>query len=799
MARLTDDELLSICESEIASASGTTHGELADERAKAMEYYLGEPFGDEKEGRSQVVLTDVRDTVEAMMPQLMRIFADAENLVEFDPVGPEDEEPAQQESDRVNHAFWKDNSGFTNLYVFCKDALLSKTGNLKVWWEEEQTEREEYKGLTDVELAQLLDDTSYDRKIVEYEPTEDGHHIVFLTVKSGGRVNIEPVTPEEFGVASDSRSPYPEDSRFVWQKVKKSYSDLLDDGYDKKTLERLPSNENAETQETLSRRHLSDETESMYSSSHLRMQTYWITECYLRIDRDDDGVPELLKVTLATGAYASTGATLLDVEEVDAMPFFTASPILLTHKFHGLSIADLVMDLQRIKSTILRQILDNAYLANNQQKAANERVNLDDLLTSRPGGVVRIDGEGDIGGSLMPIVSTPLPAETFGLMQYFDSVRKDRTGSSEEVPGLDTKSLANINSGVAAIVYDQARARVELIARILAEVALKPLMRRIHTLLQKNQSKEEVVKLRGQWVPVNPSEWKERKNMTVQVGLGISSRERRLVALDAIAERQSQIVAGGGMGTLLMPEHLYAQLHDHAEALGMEPSKFYQDPRELPPKQPEGPSAQDQAMILTAQAQMGAAQAQNDKNKVEMAKAQADVQIRQMELAASQRELELKRQTEALKGDLAELKSQRETAEKNSKVMIEAEIKTREHEIKLNDQRLRDSQEAAKREVDMYKAVLASGTQLTIEQMKAMGMDVPQEEKPDISALVNESVSALVAPLQAELLEEKMRREEVEKRAREPKAVKRDAQGLIVAIGDIPVVRDESGMVQSIG
>ncbi len=807
MARLTDDEIAAICGAEIDAASGYSSGELSQERAEAMDYYLGEPYGDEQEGRSQVRTREVLDTVESIMPQLMRIYADVDNMVVFDAVGPEDESQAQQESDRVNDCFWRDNRGFWNLYSFCKDALLSKTGCLKVWFDDaKRQEREEYRALNDFELAQLLHEDGVEREVLEHELTEEGHHVVFLAKSGAGKVVIEPVTPEEFGINRDARSPYVQDGQFVYHRVRKRYSELVEEGYSRKLLDSLPSNDDTETEERLARRHLSDESDTMRFENHRTMRTIWVTECYVRMDRDDDGLDELLKVTLATGASGSgAGGRLMGIEEVDEIPFFTASPVPITGKFYGLSVADLVKDIQRIRSTLLRSVLDNTYLANNLRTHINENVNLDDMLTRRPGGLVRHKKETSPGANMAPEPYYPLPQHTFPLMEYMDSLRKDRTGVGDEVPGLDAMSLANVNTGVAALAFDQARMRIELIARIFAEVAFRPMFRYIHELLIKHQDKREVARMRGKWVEINPSEWRHRENMTVQVGIGISSRERRLMGIEQIMAKQGEVVQSGGMNVLLGPQHIYQSLHDYTDALGLEPGKYWQDPAELPPQQPEGPSIQEQALMAQAQAQLMAAQAAKDRNQVEVVKAQISERVQAAQAQATMREAEAKRALEGMRGQLDLLKAEAQRESATGKAALEAEVKRHQMQIEAAEMRLKDQQEADKREVELYRALLQSGTQLTQEQMKLSGAEnggaagLFSDLQAQTGDAIRQVASELAEAMRAELGEVKAQILEDREARKAPRAIKRDKQGLIIAIGDSPVARDESGKVVQIG
>ena len=442
-----------------------------------------------------------------MLPSLIRIFTDVDNLCRFDPVNADDIEQAKIETEVVNHVYWKQNKGFYNTYTMIKDALLSKTGILKIYWDDTPTEtKQSYEGLDEMQLGELMMDTAIEREILEFEQTEQGFDVTFRETTAKGSIKIEPVPPEEFGIARNARSPYSEDSNFCYHRTEKSFSELVEMGYDVETIRGLPYDDDVLTPEQLARYADSDSQMPFDYSSTESMRMYWISECYVRVDRDGDGIAELFKVCMAGGNYSATSSQLLSIEPVDFMPFACVSPILMPHKFYGLSIADLTMDIQLIKSTLTRSMLDNTYLSNNSRTAVNDQhVNLDDLLTSRPGGVVRFKGDGGAGSYITPLPHNPLPPEAFSMMSYLDDVRKQRTGVGNEVGGLDSNALANVNTGVAALAYDAARMKIELIARIIAEVGFRTVFKLIHKLLMTHQDREMVVNVSGEFGAFNPS------------------------------------------------------------------------------------------------------------------------------------------------------------------------------------------------------------------------------------------------------------------------------------------------------
>lgn len=802
--KLSDEEVKSICESEMQSSTGWQSGELSKERSDAMDYYTGQPYGDEEEGQSQVVTREVLDTVEWMLPSLMRIFTDQENAVEFSPVGEEDIDAAEQETDTISHVFWQQNDGFLNLYTFIKDALLSKNGVLKIFWNDDpEEEREEYEGLNDIELSLLFQDESWDREVVKHELNEDGtHNIIVVSSRNKGKIDVIPCPPEEIGVNRDARSPDIQDCSWVHHSSKKTKAELVEAGYDRKKIQNLPSSADVNSQEDISRRHLSDEQDYGSDGDHWSMESVWITECYLRLDRNDDGVAELLKVTMA-GKGSEDGSTLLDIEEVDVIPFVSFSPILLTHKYYGLSVADLVMDIQRIKSALLRGSLTNMYLANNQRTHINGQVNLDDMLVSRPGGVIRHEGNAPPAQNFAPHPHQPVPQQCFDLIGYMDEERKDRTGVSDTTAGLDASALSNVNTGVAMLAFDAQRMKIELIARICAEIGLRPAYRMMHMLLRKHQDKEMIIRLRDKFVPVDPSTWKERTDMTVLVGLGQTSRERRLMALEKTMMNQAQAMRAGL--PIVQPMNMYEAAVDYTETMGIKGvNKYFTDPRMIPPEPPK-----PDPLMIQAQAMLIEAQSKQEGNKVDMAKIQSEEKLSLATHMQKQQEMALKGQIEEMKGQLTMLKTGTDAQSQGSKQRFEEQKLMMQTQIQGLETVLRNVQESNKRDMEQYRADLQSWTSLEQQRMSVLGQSVVQvegkaKEVEDETNRAKGDMTALVGELQSAL--EQSHQMLVESRAQLEKAgaprkrrIVRDDDGLAVAIDDMDIERDGEGNIISIG
>ena len=637
--KLTDKELLTIVDGEFSGAMGKPDGDISEERAKAWSFYLAKPLGNEIEGQSQVVSADVSEVVDSIMPSLLRIFTTADNLVSFDPVNEDDEPKAAQESDYVNYVFFKQNPSFLILYTWFLDALVQKNGIVKAWWDKrEKVTTESYEGLTEDELATLMDDD-------ELEPLEKEERQVTYTIPQQtpmgmmpvptpmtvydvefkrtckyGEVCVEPVPPEQYRISADSRSLDPSKARMVGQERDDvTRTELLAMGFDKEVVDKLPAHSptgiKTAGREMTTRYDKGDEQED--SSSDRSMDKILLREAYIMVDYDGDGVAELRQVYTA-------GNEVLGNELVDRSPFHVISPSILPHKHFGKSTAEKVMDIQEVQTTLLRQTLTNLYHSNNPGTAVWEHGigenTLDDLLTTRVGRVVRFNRP--VNESFAPM-SVPFTAQgSFPMMEYFDKLKRDRTGISSDSQGLSPDALKNIQTSVLAASVDMSRMKIEAIARIFAETGIKSLMMHIHELCLKYQDREKIVKLRGTWVPINPTEWRERTEMTINIGLGIGTREQNLLHLNAIAEKQAAIVQAGGMNLVVTPKNIFNTCSELVKNANLKtPAMFFTDPGDAkaPPPSDEQLKVQQQAQQLEQRRQqLDAMDAQIKQQKVQL-------------------------------------------------------------------------------------------------------------------------------------------------------------------------------------
>jgi hypothetical protein len=681
---MDDNKLKGILDSEIVNSIGFVDTETTEARRKALTYYNREPYGNEVEGRSSIVTGEVAEVVDGALPQLLRIFTQSDELVRFEPKGAGDEEGAKQATDYCNLVFFHDNDGVILMHNWFKDALLQKNGIVKYWWEEsEDPIKEKYKNLNADELTLLLADGQME--VISQNITQVGvdpmgmplmaYDVTVKKKKEAGRIKIECVPPEEFLISKRDKNI--KDARFCAHRVMLSRSDLIAAGYDKDVVDNLPSySDLTYTPERIARfdrGEMPDETQSLDFS----MQEIEVYECYIRTDVDGDGMAELLKVT-----YAGM-SEILDQEEVDHVPFASICPIPMPHKFFGQSLADRAMDIQLIKSTITRQILDNLYLTNMPRMTAIDgQVNMDDLLTVAPNGVVRMKSQGAVQALTVP----PTAAQSFPMLDYMDQVLQKRSGVTQTSQGLDPNILQNTTATAIAAMQQAGSGRLEMIARIFADTGVKDLFAGIFHLLCKYQDKERVLRLRGKYVNVDPRNWKTNYDVSINVGLGTGNKDQQMAMAAMVLQKQEQILSTQGFANPLVTVGQYRNtLGRFIEAAGYKDSnEFFKEispeldaaiSQPQPPQQmPLDPAvqaymAQTQAQIQGDQAKL---QAQIEANKF---KAQSDLQI---EREKNTLEIQLAREKAAAEIQLARDKAAAQIELKSAELQADTRLKAAE-------------------------------------------------------------------------------------------------------------------------
>jgi hypothetical protein len=571
-----NDSLVNVIGSHIDDSLGFITTDTQLERAAALEYYLREPYGNEVEGRSQIVTGEVAEVVDGALPQIMKVFTTNSKAVEFEPVNAGDGALAEQVTQYVNHIFYKDNNGFEIMHDWFKDGLLQKVGIVKAYWNDKKnTTTEKYQNLTEDELAMLMQDEEVEvveqeevEEVIEQEPqpsvdpmtgqpmmNEVGEPMMmevppiintYYNVKckrtiDSSKVKIENVAPEEFLI--DKRATTIQDADFVAQRSLVTRSDLIAMGYDPEIVDELSTGDLLDfTPERVARYGAGEEPFNTNNSDDESMERIEYYECYVKTDLDKDGVAELHRVCYADNK-------VLMHEECDYVPFHSVCPIPIPHKFFGQSLADRAMDLQLIKSTVTRQMLDNLYLTNNYRVGAVEgQVNLDDLVTSTAGGVIRIKNP----NALVPMTVQSSAAQSFPMLEYLDSVQAKRSGVSDAQQGLNPDLLSNVTATAVSAMTSASQGKLELIARIFADTGVSSLFKGILALICKYQNKERIIKVHNSFVPMNPREWTTQYNLTVNVGLGTGGKQEQLATMQMILQKQEEVIKGYGLNNPLV-------------------------------------------------------------------------------------------------------------------------------------------------------------------------------------------------------------------------------------------------------
>jgi len=713
---MDDRELVAIIRAQRDDSLGMEDGDLSNQRATALNHYHGRPYGNEVEGKSQVVSRDLSEAVDWALPAVMRVFTQSCAVGEFDPVGPDDEEQAKQESDYTNQVIMKDNNGFMVLHDAFKDTLILKNGYVKHFWDESEKITEEcYSGLTMEQVVMMIQDL--ESQGAEVEITEQEEKVTEIMTPAGpvptslldidlkvkrkkGKVSVMAVPTEEIRVSRRCRGSL-QDSPFTEHVTRKTRSELIEMGMPRSFVDELPSFTDQDTDtQTRARDSVIDESDRLDTSFVDRsMDEIEFCEAYIRVDYDGDGVAELRKVVTVADRIPPGDDWN---EAIEAVPITAFVAKRVPHRHVGESLDDELADLQEIQTVLKRQMLDNIYLTNNQQWLVNERVNLTDFLSSTPGGVKRVKGDMDVGGSAIPVVSAPILNQILPAIDYYDKVKENRTGITKASTGMDPDVLKQTTKGAFMENLNRASQKVEMITRMLAESGVKELFLQVHGLLVRHQDKARMVKMRGKWVNVNPQEWKERTDLTVNVGLGTGNEEERRQKLLLVGGLQDRLGAQGMVG----PKQAYALFEDIAKTLGFDmPEKYI-----LSPESPE-----------FAQIQRQRNSQPNPHLAVDQLKIQAQAQTKQMELQQQGR-LEQSRMQMQTQVDAA--RQQVEAQQQQAKLTMERELA--EFKAQLQAQ------------LEMQKAQMQKETQLMIARINA-------ESKLDAAQL---SAQTVLSPIQ---------------------------------------------------
>jgi hypothetical protein len=628
---MDEDELQGIVGKEIDDAVDFIDNWISPVRATATKYYRGEPFGDEEEGRSQVVSMDVRDTVQAIMPSLMRIFHGSERTVEFAPNGPEDVAAAEQATAYVNFIMNRDNDGFLVTHSAFKDALIRKVGIIKAYWDDQtKFETHDLTGIDDAGLAAIAADPAAEIEVVASQPMGEPqmdpmtgaimpppmmHSIRVTYVHPDGRVKIEAVPPEEFLISREAKSV--DEADFVAHRRIVTVSELVAMGYDQDDVEGLASAHDDMNTNVERYTRNSALTNEMNERNDPAMRKVLYVESYIRVDYDQDGIAELRKI-----CTAGDGKKILANEPVAIAPFATFCPDPEPHDFFGMGIFEAVADIQRIKSSIMRNTLDSLAMSIHPRVAIVEgMVNVDDVMNTETGAIIRQRAAGQVQPMTMPFVGQ----QAFPVLQYMDELKEARTGISKASAGLDAGALQSSTASAVQATVSAAQQHIELIARIFAETGMKRLYKLILQLVTSHQDRERMVRLSNAFVPIDPRVWNTNMDVVINVGLGRGTDQERMMMLRQIGEMQKEAMQTmGQQNPLTDMGKLSNTLKAMTELAGFkDASQFWNDPAEFqPPPDADKPDINEQLIQVQIQQIQADIQKKAAELDLEMKKAQ---------------------------------------------------------------------------------------------------------------------------------------------------------------------------------
>lgn len=645
--------------------------ELSDPRAKATDYYNAKPFGNEEEGRSQYIDTSVRDTIQAMMPSLMRVFFGSERAVELVSKRAEGAAGAEQATETIQHIFSNENNGFLQTHSALQDGLTRKLG-VFTWGYEATPHREQhtFDAATPEQLALLAAEEGV--AITEQRPRPDGMvDVTYDRVESDGRIRIYAVPGEEFIFTREARGP--DDALLVAHMTEKSRSALLEMGVSAEDLDAhgAPGSELNDTSEEIARREANQEPGGAGDDPEAGPENAKIlyVRAFTPMDVDGDGIAELREICTIGPTYHP-----VKNERAEDVPFSVFSPRPEAHTMVGQSIADATMDMQRTKSMVVRSMLDSLALAIHPRTAYVEgQVSAADVMSTVIGDPIRMRTM----GAVQEFTHTFVGKEAFPVLGYFDDVIERRTGQNKGAAGLDADALQSTTKGAVDAAVSSSQAQVELLARIFAETAMKPMFRGVYKLLVQHQPRKRVMRLRGQYVEVDPRTWDADMDVEVRVALGAGFTEQRIQSLMAIKETQEGILQMLGPQNPIVTLGQYSHtLRVLTELVGHRDAKqFFNElpPDWQPPPTPPQPSPEEQLVQLEQQ-----------KAQIQMQQKQAEMQMKERELVVKQ---QMQAQELTFKSELEQRRLEHQMALETRKLDMEMALKEREMEMKLHLQR----------------------------------------------------------------------------------------------------------------
>lgn len=600
--RMNDEQIQAIVKTAIADARSWIESDIQPDRVTAQKYFNGKVDFAAEDGRSKVVATKCRDTIRALKPAIMRTFLQTK-AVEFIPRGDEDVQAAEQATEYV-HLKLEQNNFYRVFGDVFHDAAVKKTGFAKAYYEE--TERTEIREFSNMPLEEFILAASPDNvEVVEYTENEDGTIDCKLSwTDTDGDIRVESIPPEEFFIDSGARSL--DDFYVCGQATEMRAGDLADLGFDIEKVAYLGTENEGEEEQQRNGYHQDDNE----GGEDISMRKVLVTEAYMRMDVDGTGKPVLWSFLCAGPAYK-----ILRKEVAEDVPFacFEIDPE--PHAFFGRSLVDLIKQDQDVATSMLRSVIDNVAMTNVPRVAFDmDNVNTDDLLNNEVGAVIRT--KGSPGDKLMPFQIPFTAGTTLPALQYFDAQVENKTGVSRASMGMDPDALQSTTAAGVNATIQAASGQAEVIARNLAEGGMKRLAKLVLRLAVNHASDNDIMRVNGSTIQVQPGAWNPEMDMSINVGLGTGQQEQKAATLMQALQWQQMLwqMGGGPMNGLVTLTQIRNTLADLLK-LGGIPN----DDRYFLPMDPQ----REEMMLQRAAQQQQGQQGGNPIAEAEMIRAQA--------------------------------------------------------------------------------------------------------------------------------------------------------------------------------
>lgn len=646
MAKMTESELVSLLTQAKEDCAIYT-GEFMAENEKYLEAYLGLKTGEfaSSPEESSVVSNDIADVVEADMPSLARIFMGSGDILSFQ-ANTESEADIQEAEDKTKYVNWvvrNQPESFKIQHDWLKDAEIQKASVVKYFYEEsKEVDEVEFEGLSEDELVEVIDSLKKPDikkvEIVEQEEEDGFFNIKFKVTRELKKIRIINVPPESFLISRNATSK--QDAEVIGDIVQKTRSELLADGFPRKLIESLPSQDkDMESRSRLNQIRNEDQGGSFNNETigNWANEKVEILDLYARIDFDGDGIAEMRHVMIS-------GNVVLENEYFNHKPYAMLSAVLMPHKAIGRSRAEITYPTQLEKTALKRGMMNNMYMTNKPRTVVHSSVNLDDMLTVRTNGIIRMDDENPNiipQNAVYPLVTQYTGDKTLQVIQYADQQRANTTGSLMASQGLDADSIAKETATRFTGIEKSGAAKIELIARNYAETGYRDLFEGVAWLASRYQNTEIEFAVLGKAMKINPGKWKYNHSVQTNVGLGAGNNEALVASLQGIYQIQQQLKMAGS--SLVDEVDIYNTLKRITDGLGLpRADEFFNDPEE-PNDLLKAQNEQLNAMVLQLQEAMQQmqnplAESEQIKAQAGLIKAKSDAEIKIMEMQQAQQQ-----------------------------------------------------------------------------------------------------------------------------------------------------------------